>query len=160
MDPTTPLPEKSNPVTGQIYETDAERLDSLVDSWSQVLREEYEVNRKKKLLMAAIDTAVGNPGKTSGTVRALGINTEVKVVRRENVKYEKEAGAEHPLLTLVRKHRWLSNMITLDVREKSEIPKMIASPNGAEQAEVAEIISKIRVVSQGSPTIEVSDRKA
>lgn len=132
------------------------RVNAWAVEWLVLQREKARLAAQEEKMLTEIETAIGpDPGK--GTVTIEGEELQVKVRRRQNVTYDKERGAPHPLIALIKRFPFLAKKCTIDVKEKgSQIEKLLAAEDlkGAEK-EACNEIQKLRLVKPGKSGIEI-----
>jgi len=152
----------THPITGKVYQDATAYVDALIEAWRKVQIRKHQVGIAEAAVVAAIDEAAGEYDLPS--VRLRGEVEEVRVARRENVRYVKPRGARHPLSTLLNLYpEELLPLIRVDYKESGDklrkLLQRVADGKGTEREnEVAAELVKVRETSPGKPRIEVSPR--
>jgi len=158
--------ELKNPVSEKTFDTREALVDDLCKAWNKLARWKFELANEEEALLAKMNEVCGETDKTKGVVKAFGEEFELKLTRRENNKYEKERGAEHPLLVLSKTFAMAKEFFATDVRERGgEVDQFLENVekgllNTPEAKMLAEQILKVRSKSPGKPEVEVKVRKA
>ena len=158
--------ELKNPVSEKIFDTREALVDDLCKAWNKLAKWRFELQQEEELLLSKMNEVCGETDKTKGVVKAFGDEFELKLTRRENNKYEKERGADHPLLVLSRTFAQAKEFFALDIRERGgEVDQFLENVdsgllNTPEAKMLAEQIKKVRSKSPGKPEVEVKVRKA
>ena len=149
------------------FQSDEEFVQYLIDEYSKIVTEEYNIVNEKKLLIYALNegcnrTNKKNTVKTRGTVKCQGTTHEAVLTRRENVSYDKDRSEEHPLKTLIDNHPNLADRVRLSYSESGQkIAKLLQSVEAGEVEESKELseIKTRRIVSAGTPGVEIKELK-
>jgi len=149
---------------GDEYQTALEYVDALITAWHKVQVRKHQVANAEAVVAAALDEAAGEQQVQVGAVRLHGTAEMVKVMRRQNVKYEKERGARHPLSVLMNRYSALLPLVRVDYAESGEklrklLEKVSAGQGTEEEAELAAELEKVRVTTPGKPGISTELRK-
>jgi len=154
-----------NPVTDKEFDSESEYVESLIESYKKVSKELNWAKTDEEKLVEALNESAGQTDKKKGLVRVEGTAQVAKVTRKQNVGYEKERGAEHPLRKLLKKYPSLGDMVKVEYSEKgSAIADLIdrmhqhALVDPDDIALVDEIL-KVRVLKDGKPGIAIEDKK-
>lgn len=150
-----------NPLTGQTYDNYSEFLDALAEAYLYWTIVQGKAAEKQRMVLSAIDEAIGKLDKTSGVVKVSGEHYDIKVTRKEYAKYPRERGATHPLEVLFNEYsEEMSELIRISIDEKgSKIVKLLGTTRNELSANLQDIatrISEVRVVAKGKPSIEIT----
>jgi len=153
-----------NPLTGDEYQDALEYVDALIAAWHKVQVRKHQVANAEAAVIAALDEAAGEQQTQTGVVRLHGTAEVVKLTRRQNVRYEKERGARHPLSVLMNRYSALLPLVRVDYAESGEklrklLEKVSAGQGTEEEAELAAELEKVRVTTPGKPGVSTEPRK-
>lgn len=155
-----------NPITEQEYTDSSEYVQSLINSYQEIERQQYQIGLDEKAILNALDEAAGMPNEVKGSFTVMGVNQKVIVKRSQNAKYIKDRGDTHPLRKLLDLYDdLLQPMIKVDYGEKgSEIEKfcerMAREGTGSEtERELYNEILKVRVKTPAKLSVEVKELK-
>lgn len=145
-------------------DTTQSRVDDLAKEWQEIQREKAVLSEREKVLTEEIDLAAGLYDKRRGTVNCPGNELTIKVLRRENVRYDKTDNGHNPLLVALQKNPKLEDYVTLSVREKGTLLSKLFDKHESELTEderdIYLSLVGYRICEAGKPQIKVDVRKS
>jgi hypothetical protein len=154
-----------NPITGVEYETEQELIDSLAESYQKLKKDAFDLAQDEADILKVLDELAGQPKVTRGKIKLEGVQSVIRVERRENVSYPRDRGVEHPLRHLLTTFQAiLAPMIAVEYKESgSAIEKLLQRaehPGACSEFEqsLADALRSVREVKPGKIGVEVKSK--
>jgi len=154
----------TNPITNDEFDTHEKYIQSLLDKLAEAKAEMWRWAQDERALVQALDEAAGKVEIKIGMVIAEGTQQRAKVTRKQNSKYPRPRGDQHPLRALLGKHTALVELIRVDYEESgSKITQLLERLHTnmlrpEDDRELAEDLDKVRETTSGKPSILIEDR--
>lgn len=135
-----------------------EKVTELADKLTELEIAKFRLESKETKLIAEIVDLFKSAEKYPehpGQCKSLDDgNVQLKLTRRQNVRYQKERGEDHPLKKLIENYPHLKKVVRISY---SEAGKKFMEAITSEEYGTANAILQNRLVSEGKPKIELKE---